>query len=117
MGDTTFDSINNLGSQTFISGDTETFIFPCVDENGAALDLTGATCLMKICPIGQTDVISVFKAGTITNAVGGIWQVVLLNTDTSSLYGVYQAQPQVNAQDGHIFKPGQLLLNIVRSIA
>ncbi len=117
MSDQTFDSINNLGQQYMIGGGNETFIFNCTNEAGAIVNLTGATCSIKLCPLGQPSVISLSKAGTITSAVNGTWQVVFTVADTSGLYGVYQMQPTIIAADSTTFRPGNLLLNISSLIA
>lgn len=116
MSDTTLDSVNALGTQTIVAGGEQTFIFNCVDANGSPLNITGATVTIKISPYGQSNVISISKTGTITNAVGGTWKVTFSSTDTINLYGVYQFQPKVVAFDGTIYFPAQGILNILANI-
>lgn len=118
MSDETFDTINNLGSHTMVGGGDMEFFFHCLDENGAPINITGATTSIKFCPIGQTDVVSISKNGIITDAVNGTFKTVLIVGNTSMLYGVYTFQPTIVSAppDSTTYRPGQGILNIVSLI-
>ncbi len=116
MNNESLEEVNSLGSITMIGGSDMTFIFNCVNDVGAVVNLTGATVSMKISPYGQSNVTSLTKTGIITSTVGGIWKIVLGFSDTNTLYGVYQCQPKIVDFSGGIFYPGQFILNIVSLI-
>ena len=113
MADTTLDMINNLGTQTCIATSDQTFVFYCVSEVGAPINITGATCSMKIYPYGQPTSTTLTKTGTITNVATGEWKVFLLPGDTINFYSVYQFQPIVVTLDNTKFIPGTGILNFV----
>lgn len=113
MTNTTLDMINNLGEVTMVATSDQTFVFYCVSELGAPINITGATCSMKIYPYGQPTSTVLTKTGTITNVATGEWRVFLLPSDTIDLYGVYQMQPIVVTLDNTKFIPGTGILNFV----
>lgn len=117
MTDEAFDSVNCLGSMFSVAGNDIQLVFNVVDgSTGLPLNISAATCFMKICPYGQEDMLILTKAGIITSGVGGVFKVNLNYSDIKDLNGVYTAQPGISVTDGsppttRYFYPGNLVLN------
>lgn len=77
----------------FVQGNDITLEFTVTDEDGAALDITGATVKWSLKrAIGETADLTKQTGGsgiTLTDADGGVFEVELTDTDTAALYGEY----------------------------
>ena len=114
MSDT--ELITELGSYNMVAGDYSTFVFACVDENGAPININSAVCTMKMCPYGDTSTVVLTKTGTIiAPTTNGIFEVYLTLADTQNLYGVYECFPQVLDIDNKTFRSGIVLVTIKAS--
>ena len=71
------------------SGDDLVFTSTAKDENGAVLDITGATINFKLAVIGTKKQIFT-KAGTITGALSGDYEVVLTDEESDDFSGRYE---------------------------
>ena len=111
----TLSDIYNLGEYVFVGGSTQTFIF-YVTQDGAPIDISGSTCSVKICPLGQKDVVTATLSGTITDAVGGVFNVIWSGNNTTSLTGKFEMQPICVDIDGIPHIDGTALLTIVGKI-
>jgi hypothetical protein len=117
MTETSFDTVYALGDYFFVSGSTQELFFNCYDDTGAILNITGATCSLKVSPLGQPSVESLNKSGTITDAINGIFKVELLASDTLGwVGGKYVLQPIIVDFSGKTFKPSQGIWTIVEGI-
>ncbi len=107
MSEVTIDDIVSLGSDSFVAGTNKTFRFFVLDQNGAPLGLLGATCSLKVFPVGQYDVVVLEKAGVITDTVTGTFEVTIEYDDTKDLSGIYDIQPHLIDFDGKEYIPCQ----------
>ena len=95
--------VQNLTHQV---GDTLQLEFAVVDEEGAPANITGATCRFVVArnpsaePVLTTEGTSANVVATITNAAGGIYQILADAQDTEDLRGVYQWETEVEDLSG-----------------
>ena len=83
------------------SGDSKLLTITTLDQDDAVVDITGASISMVIAKRVNTTAL-VTKAGTIINAVGGVFTIDLLPADTDALSGVYYFEMQLTDASGRI---------------
>jgi hypothetical protein len=88
------------------SGDDDEIAVSVVDDEGVAIDLTGATITWSLADSRGGTVLVTKTSDTsaelsITSAAGGTFTIHLLATDTDDLAGVYYHEAQVEDSQGH----------------
>jgi hypothetical protein len=91
---------------TTYAGDNIVLNFTVVDENGNALNLTGATFAYSLAP-DEGDVAVLVKSSatvgiSVTSAVTGLLSVTILNTDTPLLLGPMWHQLVMTDASGNV---------------
>jgi hypothetical protein len=85
--------------------------FNVVDQNNAAVNLTGTTVYLKIKRPDTT----LTKTCTITNATGGVCQYTTTAGDLSVGNATYYLELEVNYPNGNILSSSQLMSVTVRA--
>jgi hypothetical protein len=109
-------STNNLDEIVFIAGTYYELTFNVSDELDAPIDLNGATVNWVLSAYGDPANTILQKTGTITDAVNGVFKIILIHTDTDELGGKYLQQPIITDSLGKDFRPGQGIVTITKAI-
>lgn len=91
-----------------------------VTEDGVAMDITGLTIEWRLARrLHETSVLTktVGSGITITNGVGGIFQVALSDTDTANLIGDYYHQAYVTDGSGNLVTVTEGIITFEHKIA
>jgi|FLOH01.1.fsa_nt_gi hypothetical protein len=107
MTETAYERLNNLEDIEFIAGTEYELNYTVTDEDGAIIDITGATVEYRVAFLGQPENSVINKTGTIVSAAAGTWTTKLLTADTEGLSGVFVGQPRVTDSSGSLFIAGQ----------
>lgn len=90
---------------TMVSGDTLDIQITVTDQDGTAVNLTDHTINWALCTNQNTTPPLVVKSTggygvTITNAVGGVFKVALVPTDTAAFSGIYYHEAVITQPTG-----------------
>ena len=97
-------------SVTMVQGESKILTYNVVDENGTAVNVTGATGLWELSRSpGDTAILTKTTADDIT-AAGTTVTVSLSSTDTADLEGVYWMELSITDTVGNTSKPQNMLL-------
>ena len=110
---TSYSTINSLGDDSFVAGTTYQLKFTVVDQNGTAIDLTGATCTLRLAEYGSSTAL-LTKTGSITAT--NVFTVLFVPEDTDGLAGKYSYQPKIVFSDGSTVIPAQGIITLIREI-
>ncbi len=108
MTDAPYDEINSLESLPLIAGNDFTFKYDVYDEDGVALDISGATTYLLLSPYGQPDYAQVQVSGTVTGL--NTFQCSLSSVLSRNLSGWYIQQPVLISFSGTEYRPTQGLV-------
>jgi hypothetical protein len=109
-------AVHNLDDVTFIAGTYYELVFTTLNEYGIPIDLNGATIDWALSLFGDPTELVLQKSGIISTPTSdGIFTVILLENDTSTLGGKYIQQPVIVDSVGKTFRPGQGLVNIIKA--
>ena len=109
-------SLNSLEEIKIIAGSEQVLEFLYYDHDGAAVDLTGLTCKLALCPYGNPDVVSLIKTGVVQTNPTNKFIVTLTTTDTRNLGGKYIQQPIVMLSATDEVRPAQGVITIIPRI-
>lgn len=88
---------------TITSGDSKTLRVSVVDQDGAAVDLTGASAVWAVATSRSTPILlqkATPASITITDGPGGLLEVTLDPADTDSFAGSYYHELQIVDNEG-----------------
>ena len=109
----------SLGEYT--AGDDFLLTVTVVDENGDAVNISGATCRFTLTPwfkrtaVVSTEVTPATATATITSEAGGIYTVAIAAADTEDLLGVYYVESEVEDSAGDIVTVHRGQITILRN--
>jgi len=109
----------SLGEYT--AGDDLLLTFTVTDENGDAVNISGATCRFVLVPwFRRTAVVSTESApatatASITSAAGGIYTIAIAAADTEDLLGVYYVESEVEDSSGDIVTVNRSQITVLRN--
>lgn len=87
---------------TFVQGDTQIFVVSVVDGDGVAVDLTNAAIEYRIGNGDTTLTKTPADDITVTDAVGGAFEVLLTATETADLERGYRHAVEITDSNGDV---------------
>jgi len=111
---TSYSTINSLGDFSFVAGSTYLIKFTVLDQNSAAINITGATCSLRLAEYGSSTAL-LTKTGSVTAT--NVFTILFSADDTDGLAGKYSYQPKIVFSDGNSIIPAQGIITLIKEIA
>ncbi len=106
---------------TIIRGDTTNITLTLTDQNGDAIDLTGATVFFTAKPdfdndVADADAVITKEVSSHSDPTNGITVIPLTASDTNITPGIYQYDVQVKDAGGSIFSLPARQLKVIEDV-
>lgn len=107
-------TINNLEENIFIAGNRQILSFECFGDDGLPLSLENSVTNLKLSPLGNPSYTVLTKSGEVYDV--NKFTIVLEESDTINLRGMYMMQPIIQDFQGRTFRPAQGIVQIQEAI-
>ena len=113
---TSYSAINTIDEFSIIGGNDINLKFTVTDKDGAAVDLTNATCTLKISPYAKPNSVITTLIGNVTTPTNVVVYTLPGSTTELMVGGKYMYQPIIVDVNDKVFRPKQGTFVLVQAI-